>query len=369
VNIALILSFLVITVLAVPANDNMRAEFEKQVAAIERSLVPDKRLDVLNADAFLTGSTWEVTGETTVTAAKSAVEEAARQVFGAQLGKAEVTLLPDAALGPRTEGLIRVSVAPLRKVPRHSAEMVDQVTMGAVVRILKEESGWLLVQTAYRYLGWVENLMVSRVSPEERTAWNASSLARFARPTGIVWAERDESQPVSDIVLGCVVKAAQSDEIMTRVELPDGRKGYVPADSLLSLQQASRTPATDSLISLALRLHGIPYLWGGNSAKGFDCSGFTQTVFRMHDLELPRDADQQSRVGRLIEPNPDFSNLVPGDLLFFGEDRITHVAISLGGARYIHASVDVNISSLKEGDPGYDHGRKERFRHVRRVFE
>jgi gamma-D-glutamyl-L-lysine dipeptidyl-peptidase len=364
-----ILPFLATMVFALPAEDDMQAEFERQVAVIGQALVPDRRLDLLTTEVRPVGSTWEVTGETTIAAARTAVEEAARKVFASRLGRVHIALLPDPALGPRNQGLVRVSVAPLRKLPKHSAEMVDQVTMGAIVQILKTEPGWLMVRTAYRYLGWIEDLMLTRISAEERSAWEGSSLARFAKPTGVIWASQDESQPVSDIVLGCVVKASASDETLTQVELPDGRKGFVQADSLVSLQQASKIPDREGLVSLALRLHGIPYLWGGNSAKGFDCSGFTQTVFRMHELELPRDADQQSQSGRLIEPDSEFSNVEPGDLLFFGEERITHVAISLGGARYIHASVDVNISSLKEGDHNYDPGRKQRLKYIRRVIE
>jgi len=350
------------------AKDPMLAKFLDRLAVIEKTEIGDKRLEFFEVQATERNRRWDVTGETTLTSARDAVLEAARETFGARLGSVDIKLLPDPALGQNNEALVRVSVAPLRRVPRHSAEMVDQVVMGTPLRLLKTEGSWFLVQTPYRYLGWIENSLIMRVTPTERAAWAAGSLARYSKPFGTIWSQPDRSEPVSDIVLSCMVQTGASRDGLTAVKLPDGRSGFVPEDSLLPSELTGyEKPRGAEIVRLALQLRGIPYLWGGNSSKGFDCSGFTQTVFRMNGIQLPRDADQQSRVGERVEPVPDFSNLKPGDLLFFGKERITHVAISLGGAHFIHASGDVHISSLSAQDEQYDAGRRSTLQFVKRL--
>jgi hypothetical protein len=211
--------------------------------------------------------------------------------------------------------------------------------------------------------------MLVRLTPVEVEAWTASpALARFARVYGTIWSGPDQQEPVSDVVLSCVVKTGPGQGGLTGVILPDGRTGFVAPESLLPVKTTLRDrPTPVEIVRLALQLRGIPYLWGGNSTKGFDCSGFTQTVFRMNDLQLPRDADQQATQGSSIEPAADFSNLKPGDLLFFGKDRITHVGISLGGGRFIHESVDVHIRSLDPRDADFDPGRRETLKVIQRV--
>jgi len=126
------------------------------------------------------------------------------------------------------------------------------------------------------------------------------------------------------------------------------------------------------VVCTARRWLGTPYVWGGVTPAGADCSGFVQSVYRLHGIALPRDSDLQARVGREVEAQGDFAALRPGDLLFFSErpGRITHVAISLGGSRTIHSALSnggVRINDLA-GDLEAETRLRPLFVHARRVL-
>jgi cell wall-associated NlpC family hydrolase len=145
----------------------------------------------------------------------------------------------------------------------------------------------------------------------------------------------------------------------------------VPFDALVPLAGPGEiAPSADGVIALARALRGLPYLWGGNSAKGFDCSGYTQTVFRLNGIALPRDASPQSSCGAAVDWQRGFEAVRPGDLLFFGPkpERITHVAISLGGSRFIHCATDVHEASLDPRDPDHEPERRSTLQAIRRVL-
>ena len=109
---------------------------------------------------------------------------------------------------------------------------------------------------------------------------------------------------------------------------------------------------------------GIPYLWGGNSSKGNDCSGFTQTVFDAAGYQLPRDARQQAKLGIDININ----DAKPGDLLFFGDgQKVTHVGISLGKMDFIHQGGKVDVHSLDTTSDRYNDYRKQAFMFTKRI--
>jgi cell wall-associated NlpC family hydrolase len=181
----------------------------------------------------------------------------------------------------------------------------------------------------------------------------------------------DQSQIVSDAVLGAVFNKGSSQGKWTEVIFPDARRGFLQTKKLTTFYTARNTSNLnrDKIINWSKQMMGIPYLWGGHSTKGFDCSGFTSTVYLTQGYQLPRDAYMQAELGEKIIPAQDYSNIKPGDLIFFGSaDRITHVGICLGGSHYIHESGDVHISSLDPDDQLYDSYRKSTFRFIKRII-
>jgi cell wall-associated NlpC family hydrolase len=123
---------------------------------------------------------------------------------------------------------------------------------------------------------------------------------------------------------------------------------------------------------------GVPYLWGGTSSKGVDCSGFTKTIYFMNGKILPRDASQQVYAGELVDENKNFDQLRPGDLLFFGyaatdstQERITHVGMWIGDNQFIHSpglEARVKISSVDPESEYYDAYNLNRYIRTKRMI-
>jgi hypothetical protein len=311
-----------------------------------------------------------------------AAREAAITALRAAAGPAvidRIAVLPDPALGEARFGVVRVSVANVRARPSHQSELVTQAVMGWTVRVLKTESGWYLVHTdPDGYLGWIEELQIARLTAEGKKSWDAARRVITTVPFGIVRETAAIDAPaVSDLVAGALMKAVTASGPWTSVELPDGRTGLVRTDEIADLDtwSTSHRPTADGIVRTARQFMGVPYLWGGTSAKGFDCSGFAKTVFHLHGIELPRDTDQQAREGEAVPLDDGFAHLRTGDLLFFGSkatpgkaERITHVGIYLGGLEFIHASGLVRRNSLDRASPIHSESLRARLLRVRRLL-
>lgn len=268
-------------------------------------------------------------------------------------------ILPTAA--QEEWGLVRVCCAHLRAKPAHSSEMVTEAIMGTPVKILEKENGWFRIQTPDEYISWVHPASVTLLTTEKMHGWRHSARYVYTAFQGFIYEKPSKSsEPVSDIVSGCILSAdGRATKGYLPVTLPDGRKGFAKKSELTVLNRwATRSPDIGYMESFSRRMMGSTYLWGGTSVKGTDCSGFTRIIYFTSGILLRRDASQQARTGEEL-PADDWKNCETGDLLFFGNDagRIDHVGMYLKDGMFIHSSGRVHISSLDKGSPLYHDAR------------
>ncbi len=260
--------------------------------------------------------------------------------------------------------------------------MGTQVLMGDVVRVWKPSTNaafaWYLTQSRDGYLSWLQKGTFVRCSREDVDAWNQGPLLIVtACEDCILEQPQPDAQPVSDVVICDLVRKTGEEGGWYKVELPDKRTGFLPkksAEDFAAWKQARR-PTPENIERTARRFIGRPYLWGGNSPKGFDCSGFTRTVFYLNGIDLQRDSSEQALQGVAVPLDDDLSHLKKGDLLFFGRrsrrdgrEKVVHVGIYLGNKLFIHSSEMVHLSSLDPQSPLRDEHRIRSLLRARRVL-
>ncbi len=279
--------------------------------------------------------------------------------------------------GEKTCGIISLSVATLCEKPDFASEMMTQALLGMPVRVL-EQGDWHRIQTPDNYVAWVHRVGVHLTTPEELKAWSEADKVVVTSLYGFVYSQADRnSQTVSDVVAGNRLKREGEEGDFYKVSYPDGRVGYLEKSVSMpeDVWRAGLRQDAESILRTAYTLMGVPYIWAGTSTKGMDCSGFVRTVLFMHDIIIPRDASQQALVGERIEIEPDFGNLRPGDLVFFGRkatgkvsQKVVHVGIYVGARRFIHSQGDVHVSSLDPDDPLFDAFNRGRLLFATRVL-
>ena len=350
--------------------------FADIIAHVKAKYAPDRKLAIFDITTKRTNKGIALIGEVDNAEAKQAVIEAISPLVKKITDG--ITVFPDARLAGQSWGVISVSVANMRRDPDKSSELVSQATMGSVVKVLRESSGWYYLQTSDKYLGWMKDESFVRCSKSEVDAWIAARKVIVLSTYETVRQDaHGHSYPVCDLVAGSLLKNIGSAGAWTTVELPDGRKGFVPTASVADFEswQRNTKPTPDGVEKTARSLLGVPYLWGGTSTKAMDCSGFTKTVYLMNGMQLNRDAYQQAEQGIEIDPGEKFQNLHKGDLLFFGrkarEDapaEILHVALYLKDRSFIHSSGMVKINSLDPASPVFDAGKVKSFICARRII-
>jgi gamma-D-glutamyl-L-lysine dipeptidyl-peptidase len=385
----IILAFLIVGSFALMAvgpttprkNSPKRIKADSSITQIIESytarFAPDKRTAIFQIDAFKQNNQLILTGRTNLFGAKSFL------IDRLKVDKIpivdEIKTLPEAELEDKVYGLVEVSVCNIRYSPKHAGEMASQALMGTPLRILeKEDNGWLLVQTPDQYISWVDRGAITMMNKDQMERWKSAQKVIYTRAYGSVYSEaNEESATVSDMVAGCVLELLEEQNDFFKVQFPDFRQGYLSKREAVIYNQwlAGLNASEENLVKTSKRLMGVPYLWGGTSFKGVDCSGFTKTVYFLNGILLPRDASQQVSVGETIDKTGNWSELKAGDLLFFGEkredgsERVVHVAMWIGNSEYIHASDKVRVNSMMATAANYDEYNAKRYLRAKRILK
>ena len=219
-------------------------------------------------------------------------------------------------------GIVGQGIVPLRAKPDDASELVDEAQYGETMTRLATAGEWSYVQGRDLYFGWIRSAALSEPTAVPGSLIVGVPLAKVRS------AASDDAAVVDELPAGVPISGGASRDGWLSL----ARDRHIRLRELVSTNELPhRFPTSDDIVSTAESYLGVPYLWGGTSAHGIDCSGLTQRVYRLNGVGLDRDADQQALGGRPVDVAR------PGDLFFFGADRVTHTAIATGATTFIHA--------------------------------
>jgi cell wall-associated NlpC family hydrolase len=372
----LLLPSLVLLASSCTSNMKERSQAEAAIEEIRQAFAPDKRVALFAAEVNERNDSLLLSGETNLPEAKEALLVQLRLLDVPLID--ELKLLPSEELEGMQYGVVRLSVCNIRSKPKDSAELSTQATLGTPIKVLKKQGNWFYIQTPDGYLGWLDKDGFAAMNEEAINEWKKASKVVYLEQYGFAFdAPAEDAGKVSDLLAGNILEEQERVEGFSKVRFPDGREAFIPSTHLQAWEEwlATNEAKPENILSTAREFMGRPYLWGGTSGKGMDCSGFTKTVFFLNGYILPRDASQQVHSGIEVSTDSSLVNLKVGDFLFFGQkatadqkERIRHVSIYLGNGKMIHAAGIVKIESLYPDDPDFAPERLTTFVRAKRML-
>lgn len=279
----------------------------------------------------------------------------------------------------RRFAVVELSSIYMRIAPDYESALETQELMGTIVEITDEKGYWREIVSPQPYRAWCTEKGIVEMSQEDIEAYNNAPKCIFTALYGHIYEKPSaKATPVCDLVGGDILRPCGNvrygkDGVMkgrkwAQVMLPSGKKGWAKAEDLkmhthftsIAKGDGDSTSISDAkmeeIINSAMTLKGVPYLWGGMSPKGVDCSGLVRWSYLMNGILLPRNASQMVHCGDEVA----LDALERGDLVFFGTpakdgkpQRVTHVGIYIGKGKIIHASHLVRVNSLIPTEEDY----------------
>jgi hypothetical protein len=252
----------------------------------------------------------------------------------------------------------------MRSEPDHAAERVNQCLFGDVVETLSARKGFVRIRQHDGYRGWADRHHLRSIGAAAartyRTAVNRQVVSRSIK----VYDRRGKPAAPYLLYYGTAIRATKGQNGLACLRLPDGAMIFVKRALLGPISKNIPPRLTGSrLVAEAGKFLGVPYLWGGVTTTGLDCSGLVRAVCRRFGINMPRDTKEQISVGRAVPSD----RIRVGDLLFFQR----HVGWAFGAKRILHASLaagGVRIESLDEADPACRHDLVRHFAAARRIL-
>jgi SH3-like domain-containing protein len=304
--------------------------------------------------------------------------------------QSNITQLPDdPQLLDTPFGVVSQSVANMRVGQSRTKGMATQTLMGMQLELLEvdEEGFWHRVRNAQGYIAWIPKPSFEYLSRQQADSLRSLPKVMVTAHTTFAYQVDNSQRVVTDLVYGNVLTLVKKGQEWTEIMIPGGRRALVASSEIMPLEMWQQKVHFDPqhLVDFAYTFNGQPYLWGGNSLKGVDCSGFSGAVYYSMGQFLPRDASQQIKQGDEVNytietvsiDGETFSKMVTdelevGDLLFFGNKEkgsVTHVGIWIGNDEYIHSSGRVHVSSVDPARENYKGYLVETLVGVRRIYK